>query len=508
VLDSVPQGVFWKNRDSVYVGCNQVFADATGLADPASVAGKTDFDLTWSRDEAIAYRADDADVVAHKRSKRHILEPLRLADGQVRWIDTSKVPLIDERGEVYGVLGIYDDVTERRQAEDERDRLREQLQQAAKMEAVGRLAGGVAHDFNNLLTAILGNVEMAQEETGAAGGAAPYLEEIRKAAESAASLTRQLLAFSRKQMVEPRTVNLNDLVGHLQPMLGRLIGEDVVMEATLASDLAPVRVDPAQFQQALVNLAVNARDAMPGGGTLSITTANVVLDPHYCASHPHVMPGPFVMVAVTDTGAGMTDEVRRRVFEPFFTTKPKGRGTGLGLATTFGTVTQAGGTIEVYSEPGLGSTFKIYLPQSGGTAPARPEPPPAAEAVGGRESILLVEDDEAVRLVAKGMLERLGYDVRCAAGGPEALRLTEDDPRPIDLLLTDVVMPGMNGRELADRLAARFPGMRTLFASGYTEDAIVHRGMVDATVHFIPKPFTSDGLSAKVRQVLDAPPPA
>ncbi len=505
VLDSVPQGVFWKNREGVYLGCNQVFAAATGLAEPADIAGKTDFDLSWSRDEALAYRADDAEVVRSRRSKRHIVEPLRRADGQVRWIDTSKVPLVDDRGEVYGVLGIFDDITDRRHADEERDRLRDQLQQAAKMEAIGRLAGGVAHDFNNLLTAILGNLEMARAEAGAQHAGDLYLGEIEKAAESAASLTRQLLAFSRRQMVEPRVVNVNDLIVHLRGMLARLIGEDVTIQTTLAPDVAPVRVDPAQFEQALVNLAVNARDAMPDGGTLSIETANIVLDEHYCASHPQVRPGPFVLVAVTDTGSGMTEEVRRRVFEPFFTTKPKGRGTGFGLATTFGTVAQANGSIEVYSEPGLGSTFKIYLPQAGGPAPRVEAARPRVAAAGGRESILLVEDDDAVRLVTKAMLERLGYDVRCAAGGPEALRLTEEDPRPIDLLVTDVVMPGMNGRELAEQLAARFPAMRTLFASGYTEDAVVHRGMVNGAVHFIPKPFSSDGLAAKVRQVLDSP---
>jgi PAS domain S-box-containing protein len=503
ILDSVPQGIFWKNRDGVYLGCNQVFATAAGASVPADVVGKTDFDVT-SEDVAQAYRAEDAEVMGRNAPKRHIVEYAREAGNRRRWIETTKVPLLDETGAVYGVLGVYDDISDRRRAEEERAQLEEQLQHAVKMEAVGRLAGGVAHDFNNLLTAINGNLELANEDIHSPETVALYLAEVQKAADSAASLTRQLLAFSRKQLIEPRVTDLNALITHLQQMLARLIGEDVDLRTELAPDLGFVKVDPGQFEQALVNLVVNARDAMPDGGSLRIHTANAELDEHYCAHHPPTQPGPFVMVSVSDTGSGMTDEVKSRIFEPFFTTKPRGRGTGFGLATTFGTVTQVGGTIEVHSELGVGTTFRIYLPRVE-RAPAVTEPARGPARVGGHETLMLVEDNEAVRTVTVSLLERLGYTVRSASSGAEALRLAAELEHRIDLLVTDLVMPGMNGRELAERLTGRCPGLRVLFASGYTDDEIVRRGLVDEHLQFIAKPYSMEGLAAKVRLVLDRP---
>jgi two-component system, cell cycle sensor histidine kinase and response regulator CckA len=403
------------------------------------------------------------------------------------------------------VLNIRD-VSERKAAESERVRLQEQLQQAMKMEAVGRLAGGIAHDFNNLLTAITGHLELMRLDLAATDPVMPSVEAIGKAADSAAALTQQLLAFSRRQIIEPRVLNLNDLVAGLQRMATRLIGEDIAVETKLAPDLEAVKVDPGQFNQVLLNLVVNARDAMPDGGVLVIETSNVDLDEHYCSSHPYLKPGPFVRLAVSDTGCGMTEDVKQHLFEPFFTTKPKGKGTGLGLATIFGAVKQAGGAIEVYSEPDRGTTFKLYLPRV--EAPAekliretlRPDIPR------GRETILLVEDEQIVRDVALAVLTRLGYRVLPAANGGEALMHAEKFDGHIDLLMTDVVMPGMNGRELAERLLQVHPGVRVLYTSGYTEDVIVHHGVVDEDLEFIGKPYSLAALAMKVRETLDRRP--
>jgi PAS domain S-box-containing protein len=411
----------------------------------------------------------------------------------------------DEDGRLTRVTGVVQDITELRQSEEQRQALEGQLQQAMKMEAVGRLAGGIAHDFNNLLTGILGNVELALLDLAPDAPLAATLRTIGQAADSAAVLTRQLLAFSRKQIIEPRVVNLNDLIDNLHKMLVRVIGEDVTLRTVLSKDLHPVLVDPGQFQQVLLNLAVNARDAMPDGGTLVIETAEVELDEAYCAAHPEAQPGPFVMLAVSDTGHGMSDEVKSHLFEPFFTTKSMGRGTGLGLATTFGIVKQAGGSIEVYSEPGVGTSFKVYLPRaegaatSVGTARGRKGAMP-----GGRETVLVVEDEAVVRDLVMGILNRLGYRVLAAANAEEALALARRHREPIDLLMTDVVMPGMNGRELAERLTVVHPETRVLYASGYTENVIVHHGVVDATLNFIGKPYSPQGLAMKIRDVLDA----
>jgi len=297
-------------------------------------------------------------------------------------------------------------------------------------------------------------------------------------------------------------VNLNELVMRLQKMLVRLIGEDVVLHTVLAPGLGSVKIDPGQFEQALVNLAVNARDAMPDGGTLLIETANVELDERYCASHPNVVPGAFVLVAVTDTGIGMSEGVRSRLFEPFFTTKPKGRGTGLGLATTFGAVAQVGGTIEVHSQVGIGTTFKIYLPRIAELPAGVPAGPPSELQLGRGEHVLLVEDDAGVRTLTAAMLDQLGYSVRQAPNGIEALKWASQRREPIDLLMTDVVMPGLNGRELAEGLLRLHPNVKVLFTSGYTENIIVHRGLVDPSLNFIAKPYSMQALAAKLKEVL------
>ncbi|MBI5343555.1 MAG: PAS domain-containing protein [Deltaproteobacteria bacterium] len=395
------------------------------------------------------------------------------------------------------------DVTDRRRAEDEKEILRAQLQQAMKMEAVGRLAGGVAHDFNNLLTAIIGNVSLASMKVPPSDKVTDLLAEAKKAAERAARLTQQLLAFSRKQIIEPKVLDLNDLVADLEPMLARLIGENIELHTVPGGGLGPVKVDPGQFEQILVNMAVNARDAMPDGGKLLIETANVELDDGYCARHPGAQPGRFVMLAVSDTGHGMSEEVKKHIFEPFFTTKPKGSGTGLGLSMIYGTVLQAGGSIEVDSEEGRGTAFKIHLPRAEGeaTRPAKDNGPP--DLPGGSEAILLVEDEDVVRDLCVKLLDRLGYRVIQASSGEEAVLLAGNCGERVDLLMTDVVLPGMNGRELADRLVSLHPETKVLFTSGYTDDAIVRHGVLHDDVAFIGKPYSLPVLSKKIRQVLD-----
>jgi len=370
------------------------------------------------------------------------------------------------------------------------------------MEAIGRLAGGVAHDFNNLLTAIAGNVELIRLDISPDDPQVPYLEELSKAAESAASLTRQLLAFSRRQLIEPKLLNLNHLVEHLHKMLVRIIGEDIVLRTELDPQLASVKADPGQFEQVLVNLAVNARDAMPKGGQLVIKTTNIEIDK---TLHPDLSPGCYVLLAVTDTGHGMADDVKERLFEPFFTTKPKGRGTGLGLATIFGTVKQAGGSIEVHSEIGRGTSFRIFLPRVEERGEGFAGREGALELAPGHETVLLVEDDVGVREFAVAVLRRLGYRVLAAANGVEALRQVEQHVGPIDLLLTDVVMPGMNGRELAERLTARHSRLKVLLTSGHTDNVIVHHGVLEENLDFIAKPYSVAALATKLRQVLDSP---
>jgi PAS domain S-box-containing protein len=391
---------------------------------------------------------------------------------------------------------------ERRQALADHARLQDQLQQAMKMEAVGRLAGGVAHDFNNLLMAIFGNVDLARLGLLAGDPRRRHIDEIAKAAERAASLTRQLLAFSRRQIIEPRALNLNELVANVQKMLSRLIGEDIELETALDKGLATVKVDAGQFEQVLANLAVNARDAMPRGGRLLIQTSNAELDQGQCLPHPQLRPGRFVRLAVSDTGVGMSDDVKRRIFEPFFTTKPMGRGTGLGLATIFGAVKQAGGAIEVDSEIGRGTRFSVYLPAIDGPAEPLTLEPLTTDLPGGRETILLVEDDEGVRLSTRETLGRLGYSVLAAADGEQALDLAATPGQRIDLLFTDVVMPGLNGRELAERLLALQPDIKVMFTSGYAEEVTLRHGVVDEELAFIAKPYSVQALARKLRDVL------
>ena len=418
----------------------------------------------------------------------------RSADGSWRWLEGTTTNHLNDPA-IRGIVVNCHDVTDRK-------RLEGQFRQAQKMESIGRLAGGIAHDFNNLLTAIKGNLELAMMEIQPIDPRFEYLADADKAADSASSLTRQLLTFSRKQVIDPKVINLNDVITHVRKLLARLIGEDVTLEHFVEPELASVRFDPGQVEQILINLAVNARDAMPNGGLLTLETANVDLDEEYVKSHPYVEAGPYVMLAVSDTGAGMTDAIRANLFEPFFTTKEAGRGTGLGLAMVYGAVKQNGGQIEVYSEPGHGTTFKIYLPavdQAAGTALE----PISERRPQGTESIVLVEDEEHVRAIASRMLERLGYTVHAFADGPSAIAAVVQMVATPSLLVTDVVMPGMNGHVLMERLLELRPSMKVLFTSGYTANVIVHHGVLREGIEFLAKPYSLDLLAQRVREVLD-----
>jgi signal transduction histidine kinase len=397
--------------------------------------------------------------------------------------------------------------TDLRRAMAQQRRLEEQLIQSQKMEGIGRLAGGVAHDFNNLLTAILGYAELMESQLEDEG-LRSELREIRLAGERAAALTRQLLAFSRRQVLQPRTLDLNIVVSDVEKMLARLIGEDVTLVTRLEPALGSVKADPGQIEQVIMNLAVNARDAMPEGGTLTFETANAMLDADFVAVHSGALPGAYVVLTVTDTGTGMTDEVRGHAFEPFFTTKEKGKGTGLGLATAYGIVKQSGGYITVDSEAGRGTTFRIYLPRVEGTAAVTERTTISSLLPVGTETILLVEDEAGVRRLSLTVLETQGYIVLEAASGDIALQVARSETGPIHLIVTDVVMPGMNGRELWERLKVLRPDSRVLFMSGYTDDAIARHGVLEPGIAFLQKPFTPFSLAQKVREVLDAAPRA
>ncbi len=419
-------------------------------------------------------------------------------DGTPFWSAMSINPVRDANGVLSHFVGVQNDITERKNLE-------QQLRQSQKMEAVGRLAGGVAHDFNNLLTVISSYGELLLTLPGADKTVHDAAKSISDAGERAAALTRQLLGFSRQTVLQPQVLDLNAVVAETGKMLLRLIGEDILFSTVLDPTLSHLKVDPTQLDQVLMNLAINARDAMPKGGKLTIETANVMLSNEYAATHLDARAGPYVMLAITDTGCGMPADILARIFDPFFTTKETGKGTGLGLAMVFGIVQQSGGCINVYSEPNHGTTFKIYFPAL--TAELDSKSDDAIKADGrGTETILVVEDDESVREVAVLSLELHGFKVLTAIDGNDAMRIVEKHPESIDLVLTDVVMPNLSGPELARRLRIQFPQIKVLFMSGYTDDAVVRHGLLEATVSFIQKPYTLQSLARKVREVLDTLP--
>ena len=428
------------------------------------------------------------------RREHEILFRALQPDGSYKWIDGRS--RVTESGGQLRLVGVCIDVTEQK-------KLEAQLRQAQKMDAIGRLAGGVAHDFNNLLTAILGFGTFLHDDLPAGDPRREQMQEILKAARRAADLTAQLLAFSRQQLVQPVIVDVNAAVQDITGMLKRLIGENIRLTTRLAPQPATVRTDPVQLQQILMNLSINARDAMPAGGELTIETAHIDLDHSYRVENFQVVPGRYVMLAVTDTGVGMTPEVQRRLFEPFFTTKRRGEGTGLGLATVYGAIKQAGGYIWAYGEPGKGSSFKVYLPRVDGEAVPDAPPVTAAAAVG-HETILMVEDEAAVRLLTRTILERAGYRVIEATSAEDAEAKHREIGASIGLLLTDVVLPGSSGAELYQRLAQLNPRLKVVYMSGYTDDTVFRTGGLEHGVAFIQKPFNADALRRKIRDVLDA----
>ena len=498
LIDANPSLIFVKDAEGRFILVNRAAAELHGTT-PDALVGKTDADLRHSAEEIARFRAEDLEVVTSGRPKlipeQAVMSPVT---GRARWVQVMKVPLDLPANPAPRVLVVATDITERRQLE-------EQLRQAQKMEAVGQLAGGIAHDFNNLLTAIIGNAELVQHDLPADSTSFDDLTEIRQAADRAAALTRQLLAFSRKQVLQPRILDLNQLITGVERMLRRLLAENIETRLDLAANLGFVHADPGQIEQVLLNLVVNARDAMPDGGKLVIGTADVELDHAYAADHVGVTPGRHVMLAVTDNGAGMDEQTQAHLFEPFFTTKGPDKGTGLGLSTVHGIVQQSGGSVAVTSQVGRGTTFKVYLPVAeDGLGPA-PEPSPETPLARGTETILLVEDARAVRALAGRVLAAAGYSVLEAGDGAAAEVLAARHDGPIHLLLTDVVMPGLSGSQLAQRIAALRPRIRVLYMSGYTDDAIVHMDVLAKGIPFLEKPFAPEALTRKVREVLDAP---
>ncbi|MEJ5349416.1 MAG: ATP-binding protein [Desulfosoma sp.] len=493
-FDALSDAVFILDADHRVMRCNKA-AERILAHDDEAMIGKPCWEITHGTPKPVP----DCPLGRMRHSlKRESLE-IQIKD---RWYNVTVDPILSEDHRLLGAVHVMQDITERKSAEDERVELQEQLQQAQRLESVGRLAGGVAHDFNNLLIIILGYGEMVLNKLYPEDPLRSYVKEILNAANRAAGLTRQLLAFSRKQTLQPVILNLNDVLRDLEKMLRRLIGEDVSLEMALAEDLAPVLVDPGQIEQVIMNLAVNARDAMPQGGTLLMETNNVVLDEAYASTHSGVSPGAYVRLAVTDTGCGMTKEILDRIFEPFFTTKERGRGTGLGLSTVYGIVKQSGGHIRVYSEPQRGTTFKIYLPASEAKVQAKVERHMVMHPAGRGQHILVVEDDETLRKMIGSLLYELGYKVTLAANAGEALLLVEESGLKPDLILTDVVMPKMSGKQLIDRLMRTIPDLKVLYMSGYTDNAIVSYGVLDPRTPFIQKPFTRDAIALKIREIL------
>jgi PAS domain S-box-containing protein len=496
IIDANPSLIFVKDWEGRFVLVNQATADIYGTT-VEGLVGKTDADFNPAAAEVARFLHDDREVMSSGKPKliaeESVTNPLTK---QTRWFQTIKIPLPVEGEELPTLLGVATEISERKQLE-------EQLLQSQKMEAVGQLAGGVAHDFNNILTAIVGYADLLAAEFTGNAQQLEDLEEIRKAARRAAALTRQLLSFSRKQVLEPRIIDVNGVVLNLDKMLRSLISENIELKTQLSPDLDAARVDPNQLEQVIMNLAINARDAMPDGGTLTIETANTTLDEDYAVKHVSVVPGDYVMLAVTDTGCGMTEETKARIFEPFFTTKPEGRGTGLGLSTVYGIVKQSGGNIWLYSEPGKGSTFKVYLPAVESLPQDIGKAAPTEAATRGTGTVLIVEDDEQLRRLTHRALASQGYVVLEADRGRTALDIARRHQGAIDLLLTDMVMPDTNGRKLAETLRAARPNLRVLYMSGYPDRAIVNHGMVGPGDAYLAKPFTTDAITRKVREILE-----
>jgi PAS domain S-box-containing protein len=493
VIDSVADPVFVKDAKHRWVLLNKAFCDFVGRR-RGELLGKSDYDFFPTNQADVFWMKDQ--IVFETGGENINEEEITDARGVLHTIVTKRV-LYTEGGEKR-IVGVISDISERR-------RLEQQLRQAQKMESVGLLAGGIAHDFNNLLTPIIGNAELLVLRAPLPESEQRLVSEIQHAGERASELTRQLLAFGRKQMLELKTIDLAEVITRFEPMLRRTIREDVRIEVILSPSLGTARADVGQLEQVLLNLTLNARDAMASGGVLTIEAQNVELDTDYVSLHPEVRVGSYVMIAVSDTGTGMTRDIQQRLFEPFFTTKERGKGTGLGLSMVYGIVKQHGGSVSVYSEPGKGTTFKIYLPRVTDAVDAEPAHRSSAWTlpVRGGETILVVDDNEMVRRTACEMLRRLGYRVLSADSAAGCHRVAESHDGTIELLLTDVVLSESNGLEVYSTLKKQRKGLKVVFMSGYTSNVVVHHGVVDHGVHFLPKPLSLKNLSTKVREVLD-----
>lgn len=472
---------------------NKAFSEISGYSDEEIASMKVP-DSYYSKEDL--NNAAAATEKAFREGNARLEMSLITKDGRKILTEYSASTLEDKEGNPRYLIVIGRDITEQKQLEA-------QLIQSQKMEAIGQLAGGVAHDFNNLLTSIIGNATLVSMKLEKDSPLQEYPEEIMRAGNSAASLTRQLLAFSRRQIFQPEVLNLNAVIPNIEKMLRRLIGEDIELKTILQPELGSVETDPGQIEQIIVNLAVNARDAMPTGGKLTIETVNVQMDEAYALEHIAAKPGSYVMMAISDTGTGMDEEIRSRVFEPFFTTKEEGQGTGLGLSTVYGIVKQSDGYIWVYSEPGKGTTFKIYLPRVDKKSKDTKKIKTSIKSLSGTETVLVVEDNRMVRELAIKILQKYGYKVLGAKDGEEAIEIGKQHESPIDLMLTDVVMPGMSGRRLAVEFESLRPKIKVLYMSGYADNTVVHHGILDRGMVFIQKPFTHEALVSKVRDLLD-----
>jgi two-component system cell cycle sensor histidine kinase/response regulator CckA len=505
VLETLPVGVWVLGPNGRIVYGNAAGQQLWGGARYVGIDGFDQFKGWWVENGRQIAPDEWAAARAVRDGEVSLNELIRIQgfDGSERVILNSAVPIMAPGGSIQGAIVLNQDVSEQRAAEEALRRSEEQLRQAQKMEAVGQLAGGIAHDFNNLLTAILSYCDLLLEEVRQGDPIRADIEQIRQAGQRAAGLTRQLLAFSRRQVLQPKVLSLNSVADGTEGMLRRLVGSDIVVDFSLDPGLWHVLADPSQLEQVLVNLVVNARDAMPHGGRIGISTANRELKADSPERPNGVRPGSYVAMTVSDTGVGIEPGMHARIFEPFFTTKEPGRGTGLGLSTVYGIVQQSGGQVTVSSAPGKGATFTVLLPRHIGGEPAPSSKVDRRRLPGGTETLLLVEDEAAVRSSARRLLERQGYSVLEARHGADALRIVEESGRPIDLVVTDLVMPEMGGKELAERLRAHRPGLKVLFMSGYTEKAISAGGAMPPNTGFVEKPFTVEQLMRRLREILD-----
>jgi PAS domain S-box-containing protein len=496
IVESSRDAIFARDLDGKILSFNRAAEELSGWK-RSEIVGQHVFTLSADPERMAPLLSRQGAVTTSVEAKT------RRKDGTLVDVQMSLFPLVDARGQVIGGGGVVRDLTERKEQERRIAKMQEQLHAAQKLEAIGSLAGGIAHDFNNILSVILSCSALASQHVSKGSPIARDLKEIEQAAERAATLVRQLLAFGRRQLLRPKLVDLGHQLTELVPMLKRLLGEQIELSLLAGRECAKVMADPAQLEQVVLNLCVNARDAMPMGGKLTLELSQVRLDEFFCSTHEGSTAGEHLMLAVTDTGTGMSKEVQARVFEPFFSTKGE-LGTGLGMSTVFGIVRQSGGTIWVYSEPNKGTTFKVYLPVAKENELATGKPEVQSRAAGGNETVLLVEDEDSVRSLMRNLLRGAGYTVLEAAGPGDALLVSEQFPAHVHLLLTDVVMPRMNGRQLAERLVVQRPQMKVLYTSGYTDDAIVQHGVLDGGLQYLEKPITPEKLLAKVRSVLDA----